>query len=109
MNNGHDGGILGERPWRDRLKIKTRAFWEVLPLGVQGMLVWALLSPLIAVALLILTRLDPVGDYSVPWGPFFTGLMTWGIAVAFSWLFMPGIQGGRRGQAWLFFGHQGVG
>lgn len=93
MNNGHDGGILSERPWRDRMKIKTRAFWEVLPLGVQGMLVWALLSPLIAVALLILTRLDPVGNYSIPWGPFFTGLMTWGIAVAFSWLFMPGIQG----------------
>lgn len=113
VNNGHEGGILSERPWRDRVKIKTRAFWEVLPLGVQGMLVWAALSPMIAVALLILTRLDPVGDYSIPWGHFFTGLMTWGIAVGFSWLFLPGIQGvlalwGGGGRAGYFLAIKGL-
>lgn len=95
-------GLLDALPWRDRLKIKAKAFWDVCPHSVQGALVFAVLAPWIALALTVLTKLDPLG-YQVRWGKFDMAVLMVAPALLLSAIFMPaarGVAALRRGGLW---------
>jgi len=95
-------GLLDELPLPDRLKIKAQALWDVCPHSVQGALVFAGLAPWISLALIMLTKLDPLG-YQLRWGKPDVGVLMVVPALLLSAIFMPlarGVEALRKGGLW---------
>jgi hypothetical protein len=96
-------GVLGALPWRDRLRIKARALWGLCPSSLRGAVVWGALSPMIWMALALLTRLDPVGHYPLRWGGMYSAALLWMPGIVLASTFLPaarGIVALRQGGLW---------
>lgn len=94
---------LSDLPWRVRMRIKSGALWDICPTSVQGAIIWTMLSPCVMLALAVLTRLDPVGNYPLRWGHAYTFAIMWLPAVLMSAVFLPaanGVVALRWGGAW---------